>query len=768
MLPPAIGAFVGREHHLAELDRVLRRRPRTVSTVVISASPGIGKTSLAVHWAHRVRREFPDGQLYVDLRGHTAAQPLRTHEALARLLFGLGVAPNRVPFNTTDAAALYRTRLADRRMLVVLDNARDAEQVRPLLPPGEACFAVVTSRSDMRGLVARDGALPLGLDVLTPTESRDLLAAAIGEDRVAAEETAAADLAGLCAHLPLALRIAAASAETSIAKYVTLLAGGDRLAHLAIPGDEASAIRGAFAVSYQGLPEPARRLFRRLGLVPGQDFTVPAAAALDGIAPERAKELMAILLKGHLVESYLPGRYTFHDLLRDFAFGLCEPGEKDTAVERLFRWYTTHADAAACLLYPELVRLPSAARAPKLFDDAASATEWVTAEQHNIMAVATHAAENGPFEVAWRLADSSRSYLSTQGSTAEWLDLTTAGLRAAEVAGDTMGQAAACLGLGHIAIVTAERPKAVALYLRGLRLAGEAGWLEAQGAINNNLGTIYANMGRMEKAVGHHEQALVIIRRLGTLATEALTLGNLGGTYHRMGRLRHAAATLTEALAAMRRADSLGGQALQLNNLGIVQRELGELDASLDSLTESLSLYRRLGSVAGEAMVMCSLADLHRDAGRHGVALEYAQSALAVPELAGNTEHSAAAGNSLGAVHLAMGNPALALEACAAAVAAARTAGHPELIAESLVGKALALHGTGKSRRALAPASEAVRLARRTGFTILEAQALLALSRAEAVAGEADDARTHAAHAARLFQECGHKAGPHSLNAVRA
>ena len=324
-LPPAITDFTGRRQHLDELDRLLEPGVDATAVVIsaIAGTAGVGKTALAIHWAHRVRDRFGDGQLYVGLRGYAPTPPMRSLDALAGFLHALGVPAEQVPLDLEEAAGLYRTLLADKRILVVLDNARSADQVRPLLPGSPRCLILVTSRDRLGGLVARDGARRLTLDVLPPEEAVGLLTRLLGAERVAAEPQAAEELAEVCGLLPLALRIAAANLADqpgqSIAGYLARLRQGDRLAELSVDDDPQAAVRTAFDCSYAALEPAAQRLFRLLGLVPGPEFTPPAAAALAGAPTDHAATLLERLTTVHLVEPRGPDRFGFHDLLRLYA-----------------------------------------------------------------------------------------------------------------------------------------------------------------------------------------------------------------------------------------------------------------------------------------------------------------------------------------------------------------------------------------------------------------------------------------------------------------
>jgi DNA-binding SARP family transcriptional activator len=377
-LPRDVTAFTGRRDDLARLDQTVSGG-YTEAAVVISAvagTVGVGKTALAVHWAHRRRDTFPDGQLYVNLHGYTPASTVRPIDALAWFLRALGVPAGRVPTDQDEAAAMYRSLLADRRVLVVIDNARSPEQVRPLLPGNRECLVLVTSRDQLGGLVALDGARRLTLDVLTARDALDLLGRVLGPARVAAESAAAARLARDCAYLPMALRLAAAGLSRPVpAPRAGGMAGPDRrigpyaarlAAAIAEGGDP---VRAAFDLLHAALPGPAQRMFRLLGLVPGPDVTPEAAAALAGVTAAEGAMTLAVLADRGLIAEYAPGRFALHDLLRRYAADLAtaeSDGTVRAARRRLHDLYLRGVDAAAEALYPVMVRspLPDAATGP--------------------------------------------------------------------------------------------------------------------------------------------------------------------------------------------------------------------------------------------------------------------------------------------------------------------------------------------------------------------------------------------------------------------
>lgn len=495
-LPAMAGAYVGRRRQLRELDALLSPDPgERAHVVAVVGAPGVGKTALAKHWAHARRKHFEDGQLFVDLRGHSPLPTLRPADVLAQFLRALGAPPDRLPADEDEAAALYRTLLADKQMLIVLDNARDAEQVRPLIPGSRGCAVVITSRSRLAGLVASDGARQLALDVLDPDEARRLLGSIIGECRATAEEAAARRLVQLCGGLPLAIRIAGANLvarDTGIADYCAELAGDDMLSRLRIEGDRRSTVRAAFDLSYLALPAEARRMFRLLGLMPGPDVSVNGAAALTDSTSAASAGLLVSLTDAHLVRERAAGRFGLHDLVRSYARELVSGQEAHAARQRLFEWYLYHADAAARLLYPaEPTAGPSAGAPPSaalVFSDHGEASEWLDSERENLAGAVLQAAGSGFTTIAWRLAESLHSFLSVGMYTGECLKVATAGLFAAVADGELRAQAAAQLRRAECHWALANRAQAVELFGSGLELARQAGWPDGQALALRRIG----------------------------------------------------------------------------------------------------------------------------------------------------------------------------------------------------------------------------------------------------------------------------------------
>ena len=402
-LPAGVPDFVGRGGALQRLC-ALSSGPGTDRTgappvIIVTGCAGVGKTALAVHWAHRVADRFPDGQLYVHLRGRTAGQPIPPEQALAWLLGALGTAPGQVPAELASAAALYRTRVAGRRMVVVLDDADTAEQVRPLLPGSPTCAVVVTSRNRLSSLVAREGARQLSLGALTAEEAQDLIRRVCGSDRGQPAAHVSADLASLCGHLPLALRIATTNVVSgrygSLAECVARITAGDRLDELQLVGDEAAGVPAAFERSYAALPAPARQLFRLLGVVPGTDCPADAVAALSGTTAVLANRQLHQLTDANLVERRAGGRIAMHVLLRCFAeqrlVSEDGPDRRRLAIQQLLQWYLEETEAAVRGLYalPGLPAGPHRAAGPARPAPIGRPhpLSWLEAERANLVAL---------------------------------------------------------------------------------------------------------------------------------------------------------------------------------------------------------------------------------------------------------------------------------------------------------------------------------------------------------------------------------------------
>ncbi len=633
-LPAAVATFAGRAEHLKRLDALLPGTDdrdgngRGATAVVISAiagTAGVGKTTLAVYWAHRVRDRFPDGQLYVNLRGFGPAGTAMTPaEAIRGFLDALEVAPQRVPGTLDAQAALYRSLLAGRRMLVVLDNARDVEQVRPLLPGAPGCLALVTSRNQLFGLIAAEGAHPLTLDVLTGEESRELLARRLGPSRLAAEPAAAEEIVTSCARLPLALAVVAARAVTQPHFPLAALAGalGEARARLdSLDGDDsATGVRAVLSWSYQGLTPPAARLFRLLGLHPGPDLGVRAAACLAGLPVDEVRPLLAELTRAHLVHEHSPGRYGFHDLLRAYATEQAhdhDPGtERHAAVHRLLGHYLCTANAADRMLDPHRDPIPLPPSPPGATPgdlvDYGQAMSWFTTEQAVLLAAVEHAARAGLTTHAWQLAWALETFLYRQGHWLDLLDIQTTALDATRGCDDPAGQAHAHCGLAHAYGRLGRYGDVHAHLQHALDLFGVLGDRIGQARTHRMIGLAFGHQGRPREALDRNRYALDLYRAAGHRAGQAWALNAVGWYHAQLGDHERALASCEQALALMRELGNRNGEANTWDSLGYAHHHLGHHRQAVVCYQHAVDLCRDLGHRYKEALALDCLGDVHR------------------------------------------------------------------------------------------------------------------------------------------------------------
>ncbi|HEY3470527.1 MAG TPA: BTAD domain-containing putative transcriptional regulator [Amycolatopsis sp.] len=757
-LPLDVRGFAGRAPELAALDE-----PGDVW--VITGTAGVGKTALAVHWAHTARARYPDGQLYVNLRGFDADdEPLTPAAALAQLLRTLGVDLRDVPPGLDDQSKLYRSLLADREALVVLDNARDTAQVLPLLPSSGR--VLVTSRHRLDELVARTGARSLGLGQLREDDSRALLTALLGE-RTTAEPDAADELARLCGHHPLALRIAAANTGVaSIGELVDELRG-DPLAQLGFDGAEESAVAKAFSVSYQALPPELRHAFRLLALVPGADCTPMAAAALLDIPPPEATRRLRGLAAANLLEAHAPRRYRFHDLARRYA-ERCVRADEDEAArerawERLFTGYCAAADAAVALLGARIVTLPRedapTAPSPIAFSDAAEAVAWLDVEVPNLAAALRQAATRGPYPGAWYLADALRRFFHDHGRRAEWLELAPIVLEAARDHGAQPAEALVHLSIGGAYFREGQHEAGIRHSEKAVLASRACGWRECEATAVANLGAMLEWTGRLSEAVEHSRRAIQLFRELANRSGEALALNSLSCHYRQLGRLEQAEDCLYEAVALCRKEKLVFWEAANLADLGGVLLATGRLDEAAEAVDQARREFRELGSSFGEATALNVLSALHTARGDHGPAARTAEEALDLVRRDGDRQVEAAALIVLGRAAEAGGDLAVAERVLREARELAAESGLRGQLAEASATLAGVLAASGRVTEAGEHARAALDAARAGGFRLLEAQALLGLAAVEAAAGRSTLATGTAREAKALYTAVGHVTG---------
>ncbi|GII04053.1 AfsR/SARP family transcriptional regulator [Planobispora takensis] len=641
-LPLDAHGFTGRRAELARLDAALARgceQPTAVRVLTVSGIAGVGKTALAVHWAHRVAGRFPDGQLYVNLRGFAPrGSAMSPGEALGGFLHALAVPAARLPADVGARSALYRSLLARRRMLVVLDNARDADQVRPLLPGAPGCLALITSRNRLTGLVAAEGALPLSLEVPNPREARQLLTRRLGIERVTAEPEAVDEIVTRCARLPLALAIVAARAAERPAFPLAAFAEElreerDRLDALSA-GDDSTAVRAVLSWSYRTLSPAAARLFRLLALSAGPDISMAAAASLAGLAVPAARGLLTELSAASLVTEHRPGRFTCHDLLRAYSADLARHDDdltRETAARRLFDHYLHTAHAAAVLLNPHRNHVEVAAAAPQVtlgqVPDREQAMDWFTAEHHNLLAAVQRAGDTGCDVHAWKLAWNMAEFLQWRGHWSDRASVQLAALAATRRLGDRPGQVKVLRGLGTTYAQLGRLDEALAYLRQALELVAERDD-DSRANIHMGLALALEAKGDYRAALEHGFQALSFFRAARYTTGQANALNMIGWCHSRLGDHADALAVGERALSLQRRIGSAYGQACTLDSVGYAHHHLGRLDRAAGCYRQALALFRELGERSMQAAVLTHLGETHAAAGDHDEARDCWCSAL--------------------------------------------------------------------------------------------------------------------------------------------
>jgi tetratricopeptide (TPR) repeat protein/transcriptional regulator with XRE-family HTH domain len=648
-LPAAAPDFTGRGAELRALTRILdgdgAGGPGTVVISAIGGTAGVGKTALALHWAHQVAHRFTDGQLHVNLRGFDpSGVPVTPAEAIRGFLDALGTPPERIPASTDAQAGLYRSLLADKRMLILLDNARDEQQVRPLLPASPASLVIITSRNQFAGLAAAHGARLLSLDVLTHAEAVQLLTARIGHGRAVAEPGPIAEIAARCARLPLALAIAAARAGARPRFPLAALAAelDDARGRLDAldAGDPAASVRAVFSWSYQQLSTSAARMFRLLGLHPGPDISVPAAASLAGTAPPEARRSLRELTRAHLVGERVPGRYALHDLLR--AYAADEARDHDSGPERaaavgrvLDHYLHTGRDGQVLLVRSlEEITLPPArpGTAPEPLADYQQAMTWFEAEHSVLLAAIALAATSGFDSHAWQLPRIAAEFLYRRGHYRDCVATQRTALDAATRLGDTGGQAVCSRLLANASMAVGDFDRARDSLTTSLRLYGQLGNAFGQLRVLNSMCELAVRQGRYADALGHAEEALRGCQAIGDQAAEAGRLNDIGWCHGLLGDY-HQARTFCERSLTL--AVEIGNRFVEYHawdSLGYIEYQLGNFGAAAARYECALPLCHDIGTRYNEAEVLIHLGDARHASGELPRAREAWRQALAILE----------------------------------------------------------------------------------------------------------------------------------------
>ena len=751
-LPASVRSFVGRQAEADRLDGLVRQAAKTAGggTVVVSAidgMAGVGKTALAIHAAHRLAGEFPDGHLFIDMHGYTQGrEPRSAGEALEVFLRALGVSPQRVPSGTDERAAMFRQRLVGTRTMIVLDNAASAAQVRPLMPGSAGCLVLVTSRRRLKGL---DEAHVLTLDVLPRADALELFRTVASPGRVPADDPLLPEIVYLCAQLPLALRIAAALLRHrpvwTLEYLATLLrAHQTRISALSDGERDLGAI---FDLSYRSLPDVEQLTFRCLGLIPGSDFDSYATAALTGTDPSAAARLLEDLVDHNLVIQHVPGRYRLHDLIRLYVRALADRDPvlaRDAALDRLMDYYQHTAARADALIsrFPRLAPIgPVPAHAPPLPDAEAGRT-WLRSERPNLLAALRHATSHGRHERAVALTANLATLLRNDGPWSEALALHTDAIAAARSHGDRAGQAAALIQLGVVRNLTGDCQGALDALEHASQLYRELGNLLGQANALTQRGDIRGFVDDYPGAAHDLERALRLYRELGNLLGQANVLAGLGNIRRYTGDFPGAIPGLEQALRLYQQLDDRTGQGSVLISLGNARRLTGDFAGAARNLEEALRLNGYLGHQLGRANTLAELGELRRLTGDYPDAARYLEQGLQIYQDLGNRLGQANAQVWLGSVRQSTGDLPGAGQLLQAAIDTFRRIGSRGSEAWALNRYAAVISATGDLTHAEDLYLDALRLARETGQSDDEAHALEGsgechLGRGETAAGVA-------------------------------
>jgi DNA-binding SARP family transcriptional activator/tetratricopeptide (TPR) repeat protein len=635
-LPAPPRSFTGRARELARLTAAVDEQAGAVVISAIGGLGGIGKTWLAMHWAHQHLDRFPDGQLYVNLRGFDpSGQALAPDAALRGLLAALGVDTAALPADLAVLAATYRDALAGKRILLVLDNAADLAQVTPLLPGSPTCTVLVTSRRQLTGLVAAHGAVPLDLDVLSGTDARELLVRRLGVDRVDAEPDAVACVIECCGGLPLALGVVAARAATRprlpLASLAAELreAAHDRTARLDAldGGDLTTDVRAVLSWSVHRLDAEAVRVFGLLGVAPGPDVSLAAAAALTALPVARVRAVLRRLDDAYLVQQHVPGRFRMHDLIRLFAAEQ-STADDEPALRGLVDFLLRTAYAGERLLYPYRPPIDIAAPVDAPPADAAGVQTWFDAEHPCLLAAQRLAAQHRWHREVWQLAWTLDTYHRRRGHLRDQVTVWTAALAAAEHLADHAVRARAHRVLGHTHTYLGEHDKAMEHLGHALTLAEEHDDLAGQAETQRALAWSWVRQGDDRRALVHATVALRLCRAQEHPLDGAPELNMVGWLHARLGDHDEARRHCEAALALHREHRNREGEAEALGSLGFLAHHVGRHDEALAHYRQALAVCRELGHTRGAAELLGRLGEVLTDAGRTDEARECLRQSL--------------------------------------------------------------------------------------------------------------------------------------------
>jgi tetratricopeptide (TPR) repeat protein len=601
---------------------------RSSRVILVTGQPGVGKTALAINWAHAVRADFPDGVLVADLRGHAPDGPATVSEALGRFLRALGVDTRQSPSDLAELTDLYRSIMIDKQMLVILDDALTAAQVSPLLPSCPASVAVVTSRQRLSSLATR-GARVIQLDRLDADAAFELLDRTIGSERAIAETHAARELVDLCGRLPLAICIAgarlAARSRWPVSEMVeAMIHERERLAALTM--EEDMPVRTALDLSYGSLPAEAARLYRLMGLFPGAHFDSGVAAAAAAVPRAQAKRLLGVLTDANLLDDVTGGQYRFHDLTRLHAREMADqhelPAAREEAIHRMLEWFLAAARGASLAVTPYRsdIDLVLDIRYPPTeslqFASSSVALEWLDRELPNVLAAARLAVRSRQWRVGWQLADVMWPVFLYRGRHAERLELDRLGLHAARDGGDALGEAKMLYRIGSAVMDDGRFDQAEAYTRQALAAWQRLGRHDRVAGSLRRLGYVAMARGRPGEATDWYARALAAYREVGDDRHIAVTLSSLGDALIETGRPLDAIAVLEEAESLLANYPDPHSKGRLLTRLGRAHERVGHPETAVGYLHEALRVMREIGSARGEAETLVALGDLVSRAGR--------------------------------------------------------------------------------------------------------------------------------------------------------
>ncbi|MFG1792179.1 ATP-binding protein [Nocardia sp. NPDC049149] len=756
-----IPTLIGRE---AEVQRILdaAQPNRVVSIHTVDGMPGVGKTALVIRAAHLLSDRFPDGRFFVELNSHTPGQvPADPADVLFTLLTGLGIAPGHIPDSRDARRDLWRDRLATKRVLLVLDDARDHHQIEPLLPAGPECLTLITSR---RRLVALDSALPLPLDTLDPGSAIDLFYRLAQRNPHKDDRAAVAAIVRSCGYLPLAIvllagRLAHRPAWTLTGLAEEFTAAQDRLAEL---DTGQRAVRAAFTASYEGLPPERQRLFRRLGLHPGPDFDAYAVAALNGISLPEARSELDALYTDHLVEETIFGRYCLHDLVREYAGTLAAaaPDDGTEPVRRLLDYYCHTAAAADRSLIPkgrpgdETHTAHVTDALVQEFDDETQALAWMRAERANLFACVEYTADHDPARMV-RLTAVLSALMERDGPWSSTLRLHQRAAEAADRLGDRLGRADALYNLSIVYWAAGKFEQSADMFRQSLVLFRETGYTLGEADTLAKLGGLHRYSGEYAQSADLLRQANARYREIGHTLGEADTLVRLGSIHRDIGDYGQAVDLFRRALILFRETGYRLGTAGTLGLLGTVQCATGDYKQAAGSLLRAVSLFREIGHRMGEATTLNHLATLHREIADHGQAASLAKQALTLQQEVGFRLGEAEALANLGAICREVGDYDQAADLSRQALGMFREIGYRLKETEALTNTAKVLSMSGNSDAALPMFTAALTLALDIGSRIEQARAVEGIARCHAALDDTATAMTHLRNAIDIYRSIG-------------